>query len=83
MSAAAAADGSGVPGGLRRLRQGPTRAASLTSLASAQGAYLPIRTGGLTLLPVLIPVCREIQGFLLCRLLEAETHEAETLAPAL
>ena len=53
---------SGVPGfpaGFDYCANGPTGAASRTSLISGQGAYLPIRTGHATLLSVLTPVYRD------------------------
>jgi diguanylate cyclase (GGDEF)-like protein len=46
------------PAGYDYCASGPTGAASLTSRDSGQGAYLPIRSGKLTLLSVLTPVYR-------------------------
>jgi diguanylate cyclase (GGDEF)-like protein len=47
------------PAGFDFCENGPTGAATRTSLKSGQGAYLPIKTGKVTLLSVLTPVYRD------------------------
>ncbi len=58
VGAVARAGAPAFPAGFDYCANGPTGAASLASLDSGQGAYLPIRAGKLTLLSVLTPVYR-------------------------